>query len=55
MNGNLSTNQFSSITESKQAMPETTRFDGPGGLEPKSGDNFSQNKSISIPKPGFSG
>jgi hypothetical protein len=55
MNGNQSTNQFSSMTESKQAMPETQKFDGPGGLEPQSGDNFSQSKSISIPKPGFSG
>jgi len=55
MNGNLSTNQFSSITENKQAMPESTHFDGPAGLEPTSGMNFSQNKSISIPKPGFSG
>ena len=55
MNGNLSTNQFSSITENKQAMPESEKFDGPGGLEPKPTDGFSQNKSISIPKPGFSG
>jgi hypothetical protein len=43
------------MSESKQAMPESTHFDGPAGLEPISGDNFSQNKSISIPKPGFSG
>jgi hypothetical protein len=55
MNRNLSTDQFSSITKSKQAMPESEKFDGPAGLEPTSGDNFSQSKGISIPKPGFSG
>lgn len=55
MNGNLSTPQFSSITENKQAMPESVKFDGPAGLEPKMGMNFSQNKSIQLPKPGFSG
>ena len=55
MNRNLSTDQFSSMSESKQAMPESKEFDGPAGLEPKSGINFSQSKSISIPKPGFSG
>ena len=55
MNGNLSTNQFSSMTKSKQAMPESEKFDGPAGLEPKSGMNFSQSKSIPLPKPGFSG
>lgn len=55
MNGNLSTNQFSSMTENKQAMPESTHFDGPAGLEPKSGIDFSPNKSMPLPKPGFSG
>ena len=53
MNGNLSNAQFSSMSESKQAMPESTHFDGPAGLEPKTGMNFSQNKSIPLPKPGF--
>lgn len=55
MNGNVSTTQFSSVTECKQAMPESEKFDGPGGLEPDKGMNFSANKSIQLPKPGFSG
>ena len=53
MNGNLSTNQFSSMSESKQAMPESTHFDGPAGPDPKSGTDFSQSKNVPLAKPGF--
>jgi hypothetical protein len=41
------------MSTSKQAMPESRKFDGPAALTPKSGMVFSQSKNIKIPKPGF--
>ena len=50
----LSQVQMGSITKSKQAMPENTKYDGPGGLEVSGNDNkFAANSSKSLPKPGF--
>lgn len=53
----ISQTQFGSqaMTASKQAMPETTRYDGPAGLDTSGGDNkFAANSTSSLPKPGFS-
>lgn len=44
------------MTASKQAMPESGKFDGPAGIETSSSQNkFAANSSSSLPKPGFSG
>ena len=44
-----------SITQNKQAMPESVRYDGPGGLEISGSSNiFAANSSAPLPKPGFS-
>ena len=53
----ISQAQFGSqaMTVSKQAMPEDTKYDGPGGLETSGNQNkFAANSSTSLPKPGFS-
>jgi len=43
-----------SMTASKQAMPEQTRYDGPAGLESSGSQNkFAANSSSPLPKPGF--
>jgi hypothetical protein len=42
------------MTQSKQAMPETGKFDGPAGLDPSASQNkFAANSSKPLPKPGF--
>lgn len=44
-----------SMSASKQAMPETTKFDGPSGITTPAGENkFAANSNSSLPKPGFS-
>jgi hypothetical protein len=46
---------MNSITQNKQAMPESTKYDGPGGLEISSSSNrFAANSNAPLPKPGFS-
>ena len=53
----ISQTQFGSqaMTVSKQAMPETKRYDGPAGLDTSGSDNkFAANSTSSLPKPGFS-
>ena len=46
--------QFNAMTQSKQAMPETEKFDGPGGLEESGAQNkFAANSSTHLPAPGF--
>jgi len=53
----LSNPQFgsSSMTQSKQAMPETGKFDGPAGLESSGSENkFAANTTKPLAKPGFS-
>ena len=48
--------QFGSqaMTASKQAMPETTHFDGPAGLDPSGGENkIAANTAKPLAKPGF--
>ena len=52
----ISQTEFGSqaMTVSKQAMPETSKFDGPGGLEVSGSQNkFSANAHTPLPKPGF--
>jgi hypothetical protein len=52
----ISQAQFGSqaMTASKQAMPENTKYDGPGGLENSgSQNNFAANSNKPLPKPGF--
>ena len=50
-----SMSKMNSITQNKQAMPESVKFDGPGGLEVSSvADKFAANSNKSLPKPGFS-
>ena len=52
----LSNPQFGSqsMTQSKQAMPETGKFDGPAGLESSGSENkFAANSTKPLPKPGF--
>jgi hypothetical protein len=45
-----------SVTASKQAMPEQTKFDGPSGINSSGAQNkFAANANTPIPKPGFSG
>ena len=49
--------QFGSqdMTASKQAMPETTKYDGPASINTSGSDNkFAANSTSSLPKPGFS-
>ena len=42
------------MTASKQAMPESTKYDGPGGLEtPGTQNKFAANSATPLPKPGF--
>ena len=42
------------MTASKQAIPETGKFDGPSGLSTSSvQDKFAANSSTPIAKPGF--
>ena len=53
----LSNPQFGSqsMTQSKQAMPETGKFDGPAGVDTSGSQNkFAANSNSSLPKPGFS-
>jgi len=53
----ISQTQFGSqaMTASKQAMPETKRFDGPAGLEESNSANkFAANSTAPLAKPGFS-
>lgn len=52
----ISQSQFggNSITANKQAMPESTKYDGPGGLNSSGSQNkFAANANTSLPKPGF--
>ena len=43
------------MTASKQAMPETGKFDGPAGISTPGGENkFAANSTTPIAKPGFS-
>lgn len=43
-----------SITASKQAMPESVKYDGPAGLEVNGLQNkFAANSRKPLPKPGF--
>jgi len=43
------------MTQSKQAMPESGKFDGPAGLDSSGSQNkFAANTSKPLPKPGFS-
>jgi len=50
-----SMSRMNSITQNKQAMPESTKYDGPGGLEISSSSNrFAANSNAPLPKPGFS-
>lgn len=52
----ISNTQFSdqAMTVSKQAMPETTKFDGPGSLEISGAQNsMAANANKPLPKPGF--
>jgi len=53
----ISNQQFglkSSITASKQAMPESVKYDGPAGLEVSGVQNkFAANSGKYLPKPGF--
>lgn len=50
----LSQVQMGSITKSKQAMPESVKYDGPGELEVSGSENkFAANVSKPLPKPGF--
>ena len=52
----LSQVQMNSITKDKQAMPENTKYDGPGEIEtPGNPNKFAANSSAPLPKPGFSG
>jgi hypothetical protein len=53
----ISQAQFGSqaMTASKQAMPETKRYDGPAGLDTSGSDNkFAANSTAPLAKPGFS-
>ena len=51
----LSQAQMGSMTQSKQAMPETGKFDGPAGLESSGSENkFAANTTTPLAKPGFS-
>lgn len=48
--------QFGSqaMTVSKQAMPESMKFDGPAGIDVSGAQNkFAPNSNTSLPKPGF--
>ena len=53
----ISNQQFGSkpsITASKQAMPESVKYNGPAGLETSSAqDKFAANSRMPLPKPGF--
>jgi hypothetical protein len=52
----ISTEQFGhqALTASKQAMPETIKFDGPGGLKISAEqDKMAANSNKPLPKPGF--
>lgn len=43
------------MTVNKQAMPETTKFDGKAGIPtPGTQNHFAANSNASLPKPGFS-
>jgi hypothetical protein len=49
--------QFGSqaMTMNKQAMPESTKFDGPAGVETSGAQNsMAANSNRPLPKPGFS-
>jgi hypothetical protein len=44
-----------SMTASKQAMPESIKFDGQAGISTSSGENkFAANSNTHLAKPGFS-
>ena len=53
----ISNQQFGSkpsITASKQAMPESVKYNGPAGLEVSGIENkFAANSRTPLPKPGF--
>ena len=50
--GNSSNN---SVTLNKSAIPESTKYDGLGGLKISDSQNkFSPNSHMPLPKPGFS-
>lgn len=43
-----------SMTQDKQAMPETTKYDGPAGISSPTGTNmFAANANKPLAKPGF--
>lgn len=51
----LSQVQMGSLTENKQAIAESPKFDGPAGLEVSGSENrFAANDGMHLPKPGFS-
>ena len=51
----LSQVQMGSITKNKQAMPENTKYDGPGGLEISGNENkFAAHSNTPLPTPGVS-
>jgi hypothetical protein len=51
----LSQAEFNPMTQSKEAMPESSKFDGPKGLTISNvQDKFAANSHTSLPKPGFS-
>jgi hypothetical protein len=53
----ISQPQFGSqaMSASKQATPESDKFDGPGGINTPGGENkFAANSNAPLPKPGFS-
>ena len=59
MSGSISAVQFGdrnpSITANKQSVPESERFDGPGGLDVSGEQNkLAANANTPLPKPGFS-
>lgn len=42
------------MTVSKEAMPESEKFDGPAGINTPSSQNvFAANSHTALPKPGF--
>lgn len=50
-----SMSKMNSITQNKQAMPESVKFNGPSGLDVSGGENkFAANSATPLPKPGFS-
>jgi len=53
----ISQSQFQgqSVTANKQAMPESTKYDGPAGVSTSgSQNNMAAHANTPLPKPGFS-